>query len=194
MNNKDFVKEITGSNKEFPRYTSTFINYANRWSSGTSPDIVGQMSELVPRCPSNSHKDWENWYLENYPNSEEAIEKAVELIYSKLIEMLKALEKIDKNLVKDWVEDFIFIKTFYGIKFQEAIIKKVAEKKGMKWRLATPEEESKNIDGFIGKIPVSIKPSSFKSMPTLNEEIEVKLIKYSKKERSVEFDIGDLLD
>lgn len=184
MNNKDFVKEITGSNKEFPRYTSTFINYANRWSSGTSPDIVGQMSELVPRCPSNSHKDWENWYLENYPNSEEAIEKAVELIYSKLIEMLNALEKIDKNLVKDWVEDFIFIKTFYGIKFQEAIIKKVAEKKGMKWRLATPEEESKNIDGFIGDKPISIKPETYLSkMSSVREIITVELIYYKKTDK-----------
>jgi len=54
----------------------------------------------------------------------------------------------------------VLVKTFIGLKFQEAILKKVASIMGKTYRLTKPEEEAKGIDGFIGDIPVSIKPST----------------------------------
>ena len=46
--------------------------------------------------------------------------------------------------------------------------------------MATPQEESKGIDGFIGDIPVSIKPITYKTMSRLQENIEVRIIYYEK--------------
>jgi len=63
---------------------------------------------------------------------------------------------IDKEMVNKWAKDLIFTKTFVGLCFQESILKKVAERKNEKYRLATPAEESTGIDGFIGKKPISI--------------------------------------
>jgi hypothetical protein len=51
-----------------------------------------------------------------------------------------------------WVRDLVLVKTFIGLKFREAILRKGAELKGMDWRFSSPEEESKGIDGFIGDI------------------------------------------
>lgn len=53
--------------------------------------------------------------------------------------------------------------------------------KKVSYSLSNPQEESKGIDGFIGDIPVSIKPITYKTKNMLNEKIEVKFIFYEKR-------------
>lgn len=72
------------------------------------------------------------------------------------------------------------MKTFIGLRFQEAILKKVADQLNSGYRLALPEEESKGIDGFIGNKAVSIKPETYSSKKSLSEKINVIIIFYSK--------------
>ena len=48
------------------------------------------------------------------------------------------------------------------------------------YRLATPEEESKGIDGFVGGVPYSVKPDTYKTMGRLTEVIDAKMIYYTK--------------
>jgi hypothetical protein len=57
--------------------------------------------------------------------------------------------------------------------------------------LAAAEDESKGIDGFIGNIPVSIKPVTYKTKLGLNEVIDVPIIFYDKKKSEIviEFDL-----
>lgn len=44
-----------------------------------------------------------------------------------MVELLKdAIIKIDKETVREWIEELIVVKTFSGLKFQEAILKKVS--------------------------------------------------------------------
>ena len=62
----------------------------------------------------------------------------------------------------------------------------------MSYRLASPREESKGIDGFIGDIPISIKPITYKTKNMLNEKIEVKFIFYDKKKDGINVDIPQL--
>jgi hypothetical protein len=91
-----------------------------------------------------------------------------------------AITVIDKPLVRKWVEDLVLTKTFTGFCFQESILKAIAERKWVKYRRATPEEESRFIDGYIGETPVSIKPITYKTKSMLHENIGVKLIYYEK--------------
>jgi hypothetical protein len=87
-----------------------------------------------------------------------------------MIEKFKeVINLIDKEMVKKWVEDLIFVKTAEGLIYQEAILKAIAGKEGKNWRLATKKEESKNIDGFIGDRPISIKPLSYLTKDQLPE-------------------------
>jgi len=81
----------------------------------------------------------------------------------------EAIQKIDKKMVKRWVEDLVLEKTFIGLRFQEAILKKIANIKKEKYRLSNPQEELKGIDGFIGNTPVSIKPATYKTKNSLIE-------------------------
>jgi hypothetical protein len=59
-------------------------------------------------------------------------------------------------------------------------LKAIAERKWVKYRRSTPEEESRFIDGYIGETPVSIKPITYKTKSMLHENIDVKLIYYEK--------------
>ena len=98
-----------------------------------------------------------------------------------MVERLRdVMEQIDRPMVESWVRDLVLVKTFIGLRFQEAILRKVAEQKGLPYRPSTPDEEARGIDGFIGELPVSIKPDTYKAMQALPESIEVGMIFYAK--------------
>jgi hypothetical protein len=100
---------------------------------------------------------------------------------------------IDKETVRKWVEELVIVKTFSGLKFQEAILKKISLHFKKHYRLANPEEESKGIDGFIGEKPVSIKPLSYKTKMGLNEIISIPIIYYDKKKDGISIEFNDNL-
>jgi uncharacterized protein YukE len=185
IKNEELQIDMTGDKPEFPRYTSQVINLANQNAQGTRPNIVGQMSELIQEFPGKSFEEWKSWYLTRMPN---AVENATDKIFEMVDKMKVASESIDRPLVKKWVEDLIFNKTFTGLRCQESILKRVAIRMGVTYRLANPEEESQGIDGFIGERPVSIKPVTYKTKNMLNENISVRIIFYDKQKDGITVD------
>ena len=95
------------------------------------------------------------------------------------------MELIDKELIREWVKDLVYIKTFCGLRFQEAIIAFVAKETGQSYRLANKEEEAKGIDGFIGNQAIQIKSVTYKMEARLSEAIEVPIIYYEKKKDGI---------
>ncbi|HCY06206.1 MAG TPA: restriction endonuclease [Erysipelotrichaceae bacterium] len=190
IKNEELVKELIGEVKDFPLYTTQLINLANQNAQGTRPRVVGQLTELIKECPKKTYEDWKNWYLSKYPN---AIENATERINEMMNNLKEAIKSIDKSMIKKWVEDLVLEKTFIGLRFQEAILKKVASIKNTNYRLAEPKEESQGIDGFIGNIPVSIKPITYKTKNALREQIKVKIIFYNKTKSGLEIDADNVL-
>jgi len=190
IKNEELVKELIGEVKDFPLYTTQLINLANQNAQGTRPRVVGQLTELIKECPERTYEGWKNWYLSRYPN---AIENAAERINQMMNNLKKAIELIDKSMIKKWVEDLVLEKTFIGLKFQEAILKKVASIKNTNYRFAEPKEESQGIDGFIGDVPVSIKPITYQAKNALREEIKAKIIFYNKTKSGLEIDADNML-
>lgn len=162
---------------DFPKYTTQIINLVNGNAQGTRPDVVGQMSELIQIFDGNSLDEWITWYDNRYPN---AIKDATEKIFNKFTEMKEAADKIDRNLIENWVKDLVYTKTYCGLKFQGAIIAFIAKELNKDWRLANIEEEAKGIDGFIGGKPLQIKAITYKQKMGLNETIEVPIVYYDK--------------
>jgi len=163
---------------EFPKYASPLINNANQYSWATRPKNVGQMTNLIREFPGTTLEEWSAWYQEEHPN---AIDNATDKIIEMMKKISEAALKIDRNLVRSWVEDLVIVKTFEGLKIQEAILKKLAEIKGCDYRLAEPHEEAQGIDGYVGEEAYSIKSESYKSKPHLLEIIKVPIIFYKKK-------------
>ena len=84
----------------------------------------------------------------------------------------QVITQIDRNMVHDWVEDLVMAENLVGLRFQEAILKKVAGQLGERYRLSTPDDEARGIDGYINDVAISIKPTTYKSKRlTLSEQI-----------------------
>ena len=131
---------------------------------------------------------WRTWYTERYPD---ALEKAADKIYAQIKNLQAAIQLIDKEMVDLWVEDLVIAKTFNGLYIQKAILASLAEKLGTTYRLADPGEEAKGIDGYVGDIPYSIKPDTYKTMGRLSETIDVKMIYYTKKKSGFKIEVED---
>lgn len=174
----------------FPKYTSQLINWANQNAQGTRPVVVGQMSELFPEFMSSGEEitieNWHDWYVERYPD---AFEKATDKIYAQVQNLRDAIPLIDREMVKHWVEDLVIYKTFNGMYVQKAILASLAERNGTTYRLATPEEESVGIDGYVGNVPYSVKPDTYKTMGRLSETIAVKMIYYTKTKTGLTIEV-----
>jgi hypothetical protein len=108
-------------------------------------------------------------------------------------EIEDAIDKIDRDMVEKWVRDLVVVKTFMGLRFQEAILKKAAEIIGADFKLSDFEEESKGIDGYIGNILVPIKPDTYKVKAALAEDITVKIIYYKKIKNGIEVNYGEIV-
>ena len=187
---KEIRKYLDIETPEFLKYVAPLINLANQYAQGTRPKVVGQMSELIQEFEGKTLFEWEEWYLKKKPN---AVKNATEKILQKLKELRNSLNKIDQKMVEQWVRDLVIVKTFAGLRFQEAILKKGAEIKETDYRLAESDEESKGIDGYIGDIPVSIKPYTYKVKSALKERIAVRIIYYRKIDNGIEVDYGEIL-
>lgn len=176
----------------FPKYTSQLINWANQNAQGTRPVVVGQMSELFPEFMESGMEitieNWRKWYTDKYPD---AFDKATDKIYAQVQNLRNAIPLIDREMVENWVEDLVINKTFNGMYVQKAILASLAEKRGTTYRLATPEEESVGIDGYVGNIPYSVKPDTYKTMGRLSETIDVKMIYYTKTKTSLKIEVED---
>ncbi len=173
----------------FPKYVTQIINLANQNAQGTRPKVVRQLSDLIQEFPGKKFDEWEEWYLQRHPD---AIKNAREKIFDMVKKLKYAVNKIDEEMVNEWTKDLVLVKTFLGLKFQEAVLRKASELKGVDYRLANNTEESRGIDGYVGDIPVSIKPDTYKIKKGLSEQIAVKLIYYKKLKNGIEVDLGEL--
>ena len=190
FSNEEIRKCLDIESPEFPTYTTQLLNLANQNAQGTRPRVVGQMSELIQHFTGQTLAEWEQWYLERKPD---AIRQATEKVLHMVENLREAIEKIDRSMVEQWVRDLVVVKTFMGLRFQEAILKKGAEIKGLDYCLSDFTEESKGIDGYIGGVPVSIKHETYKMKSALQENIEVKTIYYEKVKNGIQVDYEQLI-
>lgn len=176
----------------FPKYTSQLINWANQNAQGTRPVVVGQMSDLFPEFMASGSnmtiEAWKDWYVKKQP---EAFDKATAKIYAQIKNLQEAIKLVDEDLVRNWVEDLVINKTFNGLHVQKAILASLAERLNTSYRLATPDEESQGIDGYVGNTPYSVKPDTYKTMGRLSEVIGVKMIYYTKTKTGLKLEIEE---
>lgn len=187
IKNHELTQDLVGIPIEFPKYTTQLMNLANQNAQGTRPKVVGQMSDLIQEFGGKRYDDWVNWYQRKMPY---AVDDATEKIYEMIQKLKDAIILIDRDMINKWAKDLILTKTFVGLCFQESILKKVAMLKNTSYRLATPEEESKGVDGYIGGKPVSIKPSTYKTKKMYGEQIEADIVYYEKKKDGINIEFN----
>lgn len=182
ISNEELTKKLINKEVKFPKYTTQIINLANQNSQGTRPKIVGKMSDLIKEFSGITYDDWVDWYLTENPK---AINEATNKTYGMILKFQDVITSINKKLVKKWIKDLVLTKTFVGLNFHKAILIKVSEQKKLPYKLSSSKEESKGIDGYIGDIPVSIKPITYKTKNMLYDNIRIKIIYYEKKKDGI---------
>jgi hypothetical protein len=188
--NNEILTLLETEASSFPKYATQILNLANQNAQGTRPSVVGQMSDLIQEFKGNKIKDWEEWYLEKHP---EAITIAANKIFEMVNNFKDVMTQVDLEMVEKWVKDLVIIKTFIGLKFQEAILKSVANYFQATHRLAEPAEEAVGIDGFIGYKSVSIKPTTYEVKKSLSEIIEAPVLFYEKVKDGIKISFGEKL-
>ena len=191
LTNEQIRQSLEIPSPSFLKYVTQLINLANQNAQGTRPRVVGQLTDLIQEFSGKTLEEWEQWYFQRYPD---AINTAKEKIVSMLENLKDAMNKIDENMVYEWARDLVIVQTFIGLQFQEAILKRGAEIKGVEYRISEKIDESQGIDGYIGNIPVSIKPESYKLKRSLREEIPTKIIYYKKIKNGIEVDYSEAVD
>lgn len=188
----DMEELLNIKSKDFDKYVPQLINLANQISQATRPNNIGNISEMFKEFKRKNKNgkldDWEKYYRSKQKDSIEVATKKISNYINKLSE---SLNSIDETVVKDWVEDLIFEKTYSGLNIQEIIIKKIAQMNNATYRLSNRKEEAKGIDGYINEKPVSIKPTSY-DIKHLQEDIDVKIIRYKKKNNKLIIYYNDL--
>ena len=185
ITNKEIRQSLNIETPDFPKYVTQILNLANQDAQGTRPKTVGQMSELIQLFPGKTITEWQKWYIEKHP---EAIKNATQKISAMIENFKKAIGEINENIIEKWVSDLVLVQTFLGLRFQKAILEKIAKNKNTTFRLANIQEETKGIDGFINDMPVSIKPDSYKTKMALSEKINAKIIFYTKTKNGIELE------
>ena len=175
---QDLRGRLIGSRPAYEKYVSPLINLANRFAQATRRNQVGQVSELIRQCPAQDYEGWRDWYLTRHPT---AIDQATDRIVSMLERMRDAMNDIDRDTVRRWVTELVLEQTYVGLRVERAILEEAAQRLGRTLRLSSPEDESRGIDGYLDGRPVSVKPSTYKTMDALRETIDARMIYYEKK-------------
>ena len=95
------------------------------------------------------------------------IEQGVRDIMNKMEEVKNNINQLTEDMVRSWINNLVYEKTFCGLEAQELILKHIAEKNGFEWMLGLMEDEKQGIDGFIIDLngpkfyPLQIKSSSY---------------------------------
>ena len=187
IRNNDIAKAIGIPALNIPKYSKSVINNANGYARATRPENVSQVSETIKvfrqdnNVTKHSLEEWEKWYNKKYP---EAISKATDEAWIKFSEVLDNLKTVTKEDIAAWEKDLIIYKTYTGLMIQDAIIKDIAKKMRVESRLATVEEESMGIDGYINNKPVQIKARTYESNHNERFDKHIIIVYYEKDART----------
>mgnify|MGYP002760289459 FL=1 len=174
----DNIYDLTNVYPDFPKYTTQLINLANQNSQATRPKVVGQMSDLIDESDADTYQEWKEWYLERHPD---AIDKATEKIKNHISNLKEAMEKINEDMIREWVKDLVLVKTAEGLLIEQKIFDHLSQRFDLPHRDSTPAEESKGIDGYIGDTAVTVKPETYESKTsTKHESLDAVMIQYKK--------------
>jgi len=177
------IYESSDINPEFPKYTTQLLNLANQNAQGTRPKVVGQVSELIEESDADTYQEWKKWYLERHPD---AVDKATEKVKDHVEKLREAIDKIDEEMIREWVKDLILVKTAEGLLIEEKIFDYLSENLGLEYRDSTSQEESRGIDGYLGDTAVSVKPQSYESKTsTKHEAIDAAMVTYKTTDKYV---------
>ena len=164
---------------DFPKYTTSILNKANRFAGATEPDVCGSMHELVAefrvRHPTGNFDDWVRFYM-NQKDGKKRLDRSSRLLYSKVHKMRKSFNRVDEAMCRRYVEDLVLYKSYNGFNIQRQVLNRLGERYGVEVKQAPKSVESDGVDGYVASEPVSVKPVTYPD--DLKDNISVPIVYY----------------
>lgn len=192
---KELNKKANPSTYNPKTYVAPLINKVNEWSQATRPATVGEIaSDIFPKfiaSEANTHspEDWKEYYLAHHS---ESYDSAKQKLKSKFETVKGAVNSISEDDLDEWLDDFLFTKTYNGLSYQEAILEDISQRTGKSFVHASANDESAGVDGYIDGKPYSVKPESYKqTQASQQEHINATMVYYkdvSKEELEYEIE------
>lgn len=117
---------------QLPKYSSSVINSASGYAHATDPKNVGMVSQEIQEfcndtTTEHNLEDWKTWHLKHHENGA-GINRAIDQAWEKFQTMRESLNAVTRENVAEWMEDFVYNKTYDGLMVQKAVIKAIADK------------------------------------------------------------------
>jgi len=181
---KERKELITGDAKKAPKYTFYAMNNAVKYSSANRKPLVGDISEIYEDFeddyPDGDFDDWRNYYY-NHHNGQERLEEATEEAYDMFLTIRAAIDQIDREDVRAFVEGLVLNGTYSNQNAREAVIEKVVESKSECERLE-PGEGPEGCDLRLGDRFVSIQSEEMREESIFEERDNVVVFYFSENE------------
>ncbi|AHG00838.1 hypothetical protein HALLA_09690 [Halostagnicola larsenii XH-48] len=117
------------------------------------------------------------YYNERY-NGKVKVQRSAKKTYEMVENMREAIDLITYDMVEQWVEDLILYKSYMGFDAREVILPKLGRELQMGSRLASPEEMSEGISGYLGDQPICLRSLKHDKGPAMYEDAGVPVVYY----------------
>ena len=95
---------------------------------------------------------------------------------NKMEEVKNNINQLTEDMVRSWLKNLVYQKTYCGLEAQELILKHIAKANCFDWILGSMEDEKQGIDGYV------IDPKGPKFYP-----LQIKSSSYSNKHKQEHF-------
>lgn len=184
-------------NIKFKKGVSTILNKCCQWTKVFSMHNIGCIKENFIDFKEKDGQTLEQWqdYFSNEISSKK-IEDMTNKVWSYLEEIKNNINELDKDDVKEYIEDVLFKKTFNGLNIEIEIIKEISNKYNYEYKFSNHIDEREGIDGFINNIPIQIKPNTYKNTNYWNTNKCYTVYYIINKDNSYtyDFDLKDFLN
>lgn len=200
--------EINAQDDHIAKYQSEFLNIVNKHGHGNDAAIVGMVSQVIKnyrkQSDSPSLDGWKEYHQKL--TDIKGIEFGVEKNWAQFQEMKKAIDAIDKDVLRYWLKNLVYNKTFAGLQAQDMVLKDIArrlsEEREQEYSYCNgdADDERAQIDGYIinpdNKVcGLQVKSDSYKSHNTVERNAPVKYVYYKLNQDglSYEFNLDELV-
>jgi len=156
---KNYRGVVHRQRREWPKYSTQLLNVAGQNCKVFDVKKVGSAKETWLEMRSQGIRGtFENWC--NFYNSKPFVHN-IPAQAQKLYEMIQKMQVggITLEMCEDYIKEVIYNKTHMGMAGEEMAVEAVGQHLGKTVRFSTAEEESQGIDGWVGEIPVQVKPN-----------------------------------
>jgi hypothetical protein len=156
---KNYRGVVHRQRREWPKYSTQLLNVAGQNAKIFDSAKVGHAKETWLEMRGKGIRGtFENWC--NFYNSKPFVNN-IPGQAQKLYEMIQKMQVggISLEMCEDYIKEVIYNKTHMGMAGEEMAVEAVGQHLNKPVRFSTAEEESQGIDGWVGEIPVQVKPN-----------------------------------